>query len=83
MKVGDAGQCKPLLFEKQASWPFQAQWSSCLKVHVKVILACSGALASGKVSAHLSGCSVQCLAGCRNNMDAAAASVLHPHERLG
>lgn len=41
----------------------------------------------GKVSARLIGHSVQWMAGCMNNMDAAAAaaaaSVLHPHGRLG
>lgn len=83
MKVGDAGQCKPLLFVKQVSWPFQAQVSSCLRVHVKVIWACSGALVLGKVSARLCGYSVRCLAGCRNNMDAVAAAGLRPHGRLG
>ncbi len=73
---------QPLLFVKQASWPFQAQRSSCLKVRVKVIWAGSGGLASGKASARLSGYSVQCLAGCRSNMDAVAASVLRPRGRL-
>lgn len=81
--VGDVVQYKPLVLVKRASPPFQAQWSSRLKVHVKVIWACSGALASGKVSAHLCGYSVQWMAGCRSNMDAAAASVLLPHGRLG
>lgn len=81
--VGDAGQCKPLLSVKQANWPFQAQRSSYLNVHVKVIWACSGAPVSGKVSARLTGDSVQWSAGCRNNTDAVAASVLHPHGRRG
>lgn len=38
---------------------------------------------SGKVSARLSGQSVQWMAGCTNNMDAAAVSALPPREKLG
>lgn len=76
-------QDQPLLSVKQVSWLFQAQRSSCLKVHVKVIWACSVAPAWGRLSARLSGYSVQCLVGCTNNMGAVAASVLRPHGRLG
>lgn len=71
------------MFADWVSWPFQAQESSCLRVRAKVILACSGALAWGRPPAHLSGYSVLCWAGCRNNMDAVAASARHPRGRLG
>lgn len=73
----------PLLSVKQVSWPLKAQGSSCLKVRVEVIWACSGGLVWGKVSAHLSGYSVQCSAGCKSNMGAVAVSFLLPRGRLG
>lgn len=38
---------------------------------------------SGKVSAHLSECSVLWMAGCKNNMDAVAASVLRLRGKPG
>lgn len=80
LETDDVGQRKPLL--KQGSWPCQARRCSCLKVRVKVISACSGAL-WGRVTALLCGYSAQCSAGCKNNTDAVAALVRRPRGRLG